>query len=173
MNQCQDPELFYSQKNKLHRSYITQLNKTMKEYPSYKMDVPNTYSDQLSLLNGITKKLKDLQALVREKTSTSDRFIQQGDVNIRKLKQVERNLSNYTSYEELDITSQQLLADAMQEYTQEKIVFYIKAVVVLCIVYILYKRIKYQSWIETYGVVGGTIVLFVIVSLYRSFTSKG
>ena len=30
---CKDTDLFYSQKNKLHRDYVEQLNKTMK-YPN-------------------------------------------------------------------------------------------------------------------------------------------
>jgi len=171
--QCQDPEIFYSQKNKLHQAYISQLNKTMKEYPSYKMETDNKYQEQLSLLNGISKKIKELRSSVREKTSIANRNIEEGDVELRKLKKVERNLSNYTSYEELDITSQQLLADAMQEYTQEKIVFYVKAIVILFLFYLLYQRIKYGSWIETMATVGGAILLFLIVSLYRYFTSKG
>ena len=163
---CQDPDVFYSQKNKLHQSYVTQLNKTMKEYPSYKMETDNKYQEQLSLLNGISKKIKDLRTLIREKTSIANQNIQEGDVELRKLKKVERNLSNYTSYEELDITSQQLLADAMQEYTQEKIVFYVKAIVILFLFYLLYQRIKYGSWIETMATVGGAILLFLIVLLY-------
>ena len=170
---CQDPEIFYSQKNKLHQSYVTQLNKTMKEYPSYKMETDNKYQEQLSLLNGISKKIKDLRTLIREKTSIANQNIQEGDIELRKLKKVERNLSNYTSYEELDITSQQLLADAMQEYTQEKIVFYVKAIVVFFLLYLLYQRIKHGEWIETISTVGGAILLFLIVSLYRYFTSKG
>ena len=169
MNQCQDPDLFYNQKNKLHQSYLSQLDKTMKEYPAHQMDEPSKYPDQLSILNGITQKIKDLVSLVKEKTSTADRFIQRGDVDIRKLKTVERNLSNYTSYEELDITSKQLLADAIQEYTQEKMVFYIKAVVVLFIFYQMYKG----KWQITAGIVGLTLVLFFIISIYRSYTSKG
>lgn len=170
---CEDPDVFYSQKNKLHQSYITQLNKTMKEYPSYKMETKNKYQEQLSLLNGISKKIKDLRSLVREKTSIANQNIQEGDVELRKLKKVERNLSNYTSYEELDITSQQLLSDAMQEYTQEKIVFYVKAIVLLFLFYLLYQRIKRGAWIETISTVGGAILLFLIISLYRYFTSKG
>jgi len=171
--QCQDPDVFYSQKNKLHQAYVTQLNKTMKEYPSYRMEMDNKYTEQLSLLNGITKKIKDLQILIKEKISTANRHIQKGDVEIKKLKKVERNLSNYTTYEELDITSQQLLEDAMQEYTQEKIIFYIKAVVVLLLFYVLYQRIKIGSWIETILTITITIILFLSVSLYRYFTSKG
>jgi inorganic triphosphatase YgiF len=170
---CEDPEIFYSQKNKLHQSYVNQLNKTMKEYPSYKMETDNKYPEQLSLLNGISKKIKDLRSLVREKTKTVNGYIQEGDAELNKLKKVERNLSNYTSYEELDITSQQLLADAMQEYTQEKMVFFIKAAVILYLLYLLYQRIKVGSWLETQAVIGGGIVLYIITYIYLYFTNKG
>jgi hypothetical protein len=169
MNQCQDPDLFYNQKNKLHQSYLSQLDKTMKEYPAHQMDEPSKYPEQLSILNGITQKIKNLISLVKEKTTTADRFIQRSDVDIRKLKTVERNLSNYTSYEELDVTSKQLLADAIQEYTQEKMIFYIKAVVVLFIFYQLYKT----KWKNSVGILVLTLLFFFIITTYKAYTSKG
>ena len=169
--QCKDTELFYSQKNKLHGDYVDQLNKTMKEYPSFQLGTENTYSDELSKLNGITKEIQKLQTLVSEKTIEVDRLIQQGDVDIRKSKTIKRNLSNYTSYEALDITSKRLLNDAKQEYTKEKIVFYIKAIVILFLCYLLYQRIKVRSWIETIGVIGISIVLFLIATIYRYYTA--
>jgi hypothetical protein len=169
--QCKDTELFYSQKNKLHGDYVAQLNKTMKEYPSFQLGTENKYSDELSKLNGITKEIQNLQTVVSEKTIEVDRLIQQGDVDIRKSKTIENNLSNYTSYEALDITSKRLLKDAKQEYTKEKIVFYIKAIVILFLCYLLYQRIKVRSWIETIGVIGISIVLFLIFTIYRYYTA--
>jgi hypothetical protein len=168
---CKDTDLFYSQKNKLHNDYVDQLNKTMKEYPSFQMGTENKYADELSKLNGITKNLQSLQTVVSDKTTEVDRLIQQGDSDIRKSKKIYRNLSNYTTYEELDITSKRLLNDAKQEYTKEKIVFYIKAVVILLLCYLLYQRIKLRSWIETIGVLGITILLFLIATIYRFYTS--
>jgi hypothetical protein len=168
---CKDTDLFYSQKNKLHNDYVDQLNKTMKEYPSFQMGTENKYADELSKLNGITKNLQSLQTVVSDKTTEVDRLIQQGDSDIRKSKKIYRNLSNYTTYEELDITSKRLLNDAKQEYTKEKIVFYIKGIVILFLCYLLYQRIKLRSWIETIGVVGITVLLFLIATIYRFYTS--
>jgi hypothetical protein len=150
---------------------VEQLNKTMKEYPSFQLETENKYSDELSKLNGITKNIQSLQTVVDEKTVEVNRLIEQGDVDIRKSKKIYRNLSNYTSYEELDITSRRLLNDAKQEYTKEKIVFYIKAIVILFLCYLLYQRIKVRSWIETIGVIGLTIVLFLIATIYRFYNS--
>jgi hypothetical protein len=106
------------------------------------------------------------------KTAEVERSIAQKDVDIEKLKKIEGNLSTYTSYEELDITSQQLLADAMQEYTQEKMVFFIKGAVILYLLYLLYQRVKVGSWIETQAVIGGGVLMFLIAKLYLYFTSK-
>jgi len=170
---CKDTDLFYSQKNKLHRDYVDQLNITMKEYPSFQMGIESKYSDELSKLNGISKELKSLQTLVGEKTIEVNNLITQGDVDIRAAKKIKYNLSNYTSYEELDITSKRLLNDAKQEYTKEKIVFYIKAIVILLLCYLLYQRIQVRSWIETIGVIGISIVLFLIVTIYQYYTSTG
>ena len=167
-----ETEIFNSQMNSLHNSYVDQLNVTMKEYPSFQMEKETKYPEELSKLNGITKQITDLDTMVGEKTATVDRTIEQKDKDIENLKKIEGNLSTYTSYEALDITSQQLLADAMQEYTQEKIVFFIKAVVVLYLLYLLYQRIKVGSWLETQAVIGGGILLFLITKLYLYFTSN-
>ena len=171
--QCKDSDIFNSQKNTLHQKYVDQLNVTMKEYPSFQMEQETKYPEELSKLNGITKQLTDLETSVITKTNEVERSIAQKDVDIQKLKKIEGNLSSYTSYEELDITSQQLLADAMQEYTQEKIVFFIKGVVILYLLYLLYQRIKVGSWLETQAVIGGGIILYIITYIYLYFTNKG
>ncbi len=169
---CKESELFNSQMNSLHKSYVDQLNITMKEYPSFQMETETKYPEELSKLNGITKQMTDLGVVVGEKTVLLERTIEQKDKDIENLKKIEGNLSKYTSYEALDITSQQLLSDAMQEYTQEKIVFFIKAAVILYLLYLLYQRIKVGSWLETQAVIGGGIVLYIITYLYLYFTNK-
>jgi len=171
--QCKQSDLFQSQKNTLHKSYVEQLNVTMKEYPSFQMETETKYPEELSKLNGITKQLTDLETSIEEKTKHVERSIAQGDTDIEKLKKIEGNLSNYTTYEDLDITSQQLLADAMQEYTQEKMVFYIKAAVVLLLIYLLYQRVKIGSLLEAKLVFVGSILLFLIIRIYLYFTNKG
>ena len=171
--QCKESDIFNSQKNTLHKDYVDQLNVTMKEYPSFQMEQETKYPEELSKLNGITKKITDLDTSVTTKTNELERSIEQKDVDIDKLKKIEKNLSSYTSYEDLDITSQQLLADAMQEYTQEKMVFYIKVAVILYLLYLLYQRIQLGSWIETQAVIGGGVILYIVSYLYLYFTNKG
>ena len=171
--QCKEADIFNLKKDALHKSYVDQLNVTMREYPSFQMEKETKYPEELSKLNGITKQLTDLQTSVETKTETVERSIAQGDKDIENLKKIEGNLSNYTTYEHLDITSQQLLADAMKEYTQEKMVFYIKAAVVLFLIYLLYQRIKMGSFLETKLVFVGSILLFLIMRIYLYFTNNG
>ena len=171
--QCKESEIFNSQMNSLHNSYVDQLNVTMKEYPSFQMEQETKYPDELSKLNGITKQITDLDTVVGERTLLLERTIEQKDKDIENLKKIESNLSTYTSYEALDITSQQLLSDAIQEYRQEKIVFFIKGAVILYLLYLLYQRIKVGSWLETQAVIGGGILLYVITYIYLYFTNKG
>lgn len=170
--QCKESEIFNSQMNSLHNSYVDQLNVTMKEYPSFQMEQDTKYPDELSKLNGITKQITDLDTVVGERTLLLERTIEQKDKDIENLKKIESNLSRYTSYEALDITSQQLLSDAIQEYRQEKIVFFIKGAVILYLLYLLYQRIKVGSWLETQAVIGGGILLYIITYLYLYFTNK-
>jgi hypothetical protein len=171
--QCKESEIFNSQMNSLHKSYVDQLNVTMKEYPSFQMEQETKYPDELSKLNGITKQITDLDTIVGERTLVLERTIEQKDKDIENLKKIESNLSTYTSYEALDITSQQLLSDSLQEYTQEKIVFFIKGAVILYLLYLLYQRIKVGSWLETQAVIGGGILLYIITYVYLYFTNKG
>lgn len=166
MSQTTQPEIFYSRKNELHNKYITQLDITMAEYPSYKLDETSKYSEELSTLNGITADIDTLITTVRDYTITANNIIEQGDADLQKLKNVESNLSGYTSYEELDITSQQLLSDATQDYAKYKLICYIKGTLILILLYKLLYTSKFQY------VIALTIVLYCIVNLYLYFTNS-
>jgi hypothetical protein len=166
MNQCTQPELFYSQKNKLHDEYVAQLTKTMAEYPSYKLSQTSKYAEELSILNGITADIDKLKDNVNEHTVNANNIIEQGDTDLQNLKNIESNLAGYTSYEELDITSKQLLSDATQDYAKHKIIFYIKGMLILILLYKLIGSSRLQH------VLALTIVLYCIVSLYLYFTNS-
>jgi len=166
MNQCTQPDIFYSQKNKLHDEYLAQLDKTMDEYPSYKLNEDSNYTEELSTLNGITTKIDTLIETVVEHTENANDVIEQGDIEIQRLKNVESNLAGYTSYEELDITSKQLLSDATQDYAKHKLIFYIKGMLILILLYKLIGTSRLQH------VLALTIVLYCIVNLYLYFTNS-
>jgi len=121
-------------KYKLHQLYLQQLDKTMKQYPAYKVGEQNTYTTELSLLNGISKQIDELHQSIQEKMTSTSRTIQHSDTIIRQIKKIETNLTNYTSMDDLDMTSKQMLADAQQEYHDQKILFFIKGAVALLIV---------------------------------------
>ena len=176
MSQCTQPELFYSQKNKLHDEYVAQLTKTMAEYPSYKLSQTSKYTEELSILNGITDEIDKLKDTINEHTVNANNIIEQGDIDVQNLNNVESNLAGYTSYEditskqlkyeELDITSKQLLSDATQDYAKYKLIFYIKGILILILLYKLIGSSRLQH------VLALTIVLYCIVSLYLYFTNS-
>ena len=68
--QCKEADIFNLKKDALHKSYVDQLNVTMREYPSFQMEKETKYPEELSKLNGITKQLTDLQTSVETKTET-------------------------------------------------------------------------------------------------------
>jgi hypothetical protein len=132
---------FDKKKYKLHQLYLKQLDKTMKEYPPYKVGEKNTYNKDLSLLNGISKQISELHQAVQEKMASMSRMIQRSDTAIEQIKKIETNLSNYTTMDELDITSRQMLEDAQQEYDDKKILFFIKlAVFLLFSIFLIFKK---------------------------------
>jgi hypothetical protein len=152
---------FDKKKYKLNQLYLQQLDKTMKEYPAYKVGEKNTYTRELSLLNGISKQIEELNKDVQVKMESMSRMIQRSDTAIQQIKKIETNLNNYTSMDQLDITSRQMLSDAQQEYNDKKIIFFIKAALVLLIViFLLYKN--------KYIILG----IFILVALILSFISN-
>jgi len=148
-------------KYKLHNLYLEQLDKTMKQYPAYKVGEANTYTRELSLLNGISKQIDDLHNEIKEELSSMSRMIQRSDTAIRQIETIETNLSNYTDAEALDMTSKQMLADAEEEYTRQKTLFFIKLAVVIFIMIHLIRQKKYI-----------VVVVFVILALIFAFVSN-
>ena len=80
---------FYKRKQQLHEEYIAQLDKTMHEYSLYKAGQNSDYIKQLSLLNGITKKIEILKKELYDKVSILKRNIVLGDKDIEKLKHID------------------------------------------------------------------------------------
>ena len=59
----QEPNPYAYRNLELNRAYITQLDKVVQAYPAYKAGIPNDYDHQLSMLNGITKKMGIIQKM--------------------------------------------------------------------------------------------------------------
>ena len=134
---------FEKKKYKLHNLYLEQLDKTMKQYPAYKVGEQNTYTRELSLLNGISKQIDELHDEIQEKLSSISRMIQGSDTAMRQIEKIQTNLNNYTNAEALDMTSRQLLADAEEEYMTQKVLFFIKLAVVILIMIHLIRQQQY------------------------------
>jgi hypothetical protein len=148
-------------KYKLHQLYVEQLDKTMKQYPPYKVGEKNTYTRELSLLNGISKQIDELHQSIKNKMTSMSRMIQGSDAAIGQIKKIETNLTNYTSREQLDVTSRQMLADAEEEYNDQKILFFIKLAVFILIVLSFIKQKSYLL-----------LIAFIVISLIFAFFSN-
>jgi len=166
----QEPNHFYDRKNALNKEYIAQLDKTIQSYPAYKSDTPNDYMKQLSLLNGITKKINKVQTELTGKINLFERNVSMGDVDIKKLKIVEENLQKYTSFDNLDATSKKMLADSISQYNRQRLLFWIKMGIIVLIVI---DAIKTRNTKPMLIVGGATIVLSIIYIYYKTYTSKG
>jgi hypothetical protein len=166
----EEPNPYVERKNKLQREYFVQLDKTIKEYPSYKADLDNDYNRQLSLLNGISKQLDQLQTEVKEHTRRLEGRIELGDLEIQKLKRVESNLKQFTSMENLDATSKQMLTDHVTNYNRQQLLFWIKLGVVAFIAVDCLNDGKYTQL--------GIMVVMTLVGgflyfLYMRYYSRG
>jgi hypothetical protein len=166
----QEPNIFYEKKNKLHDQYMKQLDNVIREYPAYKAETTNDYTKQLSLLNGITKKTSEMEAELQSKITLFERNVNMGDAEIQKLKTVEYNLNDYSSFDELDITSKKMLSDSIDQYNQKRVLLWIKLGVVLLI---LMDSIKFREFKQLGIVVLATLILSIVILLYKYYNSKG
>lgn len=165
----QEPNLFEKRKEVLHKEYMVQLDKTITAYPSYKTEVSNDYTKQLSLLNGITKKINALQSDINGKVQLFERNVNSGDIDIQKLKRVEQNLQTYTSVDDLDATSKRMLSDSISQYNQQRLLFWIKIGFILLIIldsFHLNKRELLFTCIST-------IIISILYLMYSAYTSHG
>ena len=160
----------YIRKNTLQQEYAVQLDKTIKEYPAYKANLENDYNHQLSVLNGISKQLEILKKETEEDTRRLERKIEIGDLEIQKYKTIERNLKQFTSVENLDATSRQMLGDHVTQYNRQQLLFWIKLGVVLFIIADCLHEKKYTL----VGIlVGMTLGVGLFYFLYKRYTSRG
>lgn len=166
----QEPNTFYEKKTKLHEQYMKQLDKVIREYPSYKAEATNDYAKQVSLLNGITKKTTKMESELQDKITLFERNVNMGDAEIQKLKTVEYNLSSYSSFDELDITSKKMLSDSIDQYNQKRVLLWIKLGVILLI---LMDSIKFREFKQLGTVVLATLILSILLLLYQYYNSKG
>ncbi len=169
LNVTLEPNLFDSKKDVLHKEYVAQLDATVKTYPDYKAEITDEYTTQLSLLNGIAEKIKDLQSEIDEKISLFQRKIESGDLYIKQLKTVRSNLQDYTSFELLDVTSKQMLSDSILLYNRQRVLFWIKIGFILLILLSSYKQKKTELIITCML----TVILSLIYKLYSYYTSHG
>lgn len=149
---------FDKKKYKLHQLYVQQLDKTMKQYPPYKVGEKNTYTRDISLLNGISKQINELHQSIQNKMTSMSRMIQGSDAAILQIKKIETNLYNFTTMERLDVTSRQMLADAEEEYNDQKILFFIKLAVFILITISFIKQQSYLLWMAF--ILGSLILAF-------------
>ena len=165
----QEPNLFQKRNDALHKEYISQLDKTIKTYPSYKTDVSNDYTKQLSLLNGISKKITALQTEMNGKVKLFERNVNVGDADIQKLKRVEQNLKGYTSFDDLDATSKQMLSDSISQYNQQRLLFWIKIGFIVLIVADSISMNTHELFLTCIS----TLILSIIYLVYSAYTSRG
>jgi len=150
--------------NFLDEKFKLQLDKTMDDYPTYKINKNDQYPTELALLNGTTKKIKELQSKINIKNINLERSIKYEGSEIEKYKIIEKNLENMTSIEDLDATSKQMLADSVSEYRQYTIVFWIKVIFILAIVADL---VRYKRKDRTFFIIGIFLLIYFIYVVYK------
>jgi len=150
----------------LNKQFKNQLDKTMEVYAEYKIEKDTTYPTKLGILNGITKNLKEIQAIIHKKNSKLERSIKYQSSEIEKYKEIERNLKNITSIEDLDATSKQMLSDSVSEYSQSTIVFWIYVILILMVASDILKYKRYQRGMVLLGL---SLVLFIVYIVHKYF----
>lgn len=157
---------YNKQQKELHNQFVAKLGVTMRAYPDYKIGTSDEYTKQLSLLNGITLTIKQLQAKIDTDITNLDRSIAINNADIDKLKLMEYNLNTVVNLHDLDATSKQMLDDSIREYSRSKLIFWIKCIVV-CLLFIFMLVAKsYED--AGYTLVLSAIFMFIYI-IYKYF----
>ena len=155
---------------KQDKLYYTQLDSVIQSYPTSKLsDTDTVYTTQLSALNGISKTIKNLDASIHDKVLQNTRKLQQSDTEISNLKQMYSNLDkNDGDMEKLDLTSRRLLNDYVNIYATNRLVLWIKVIIVGFLSYILFSDALKHPELRIYILLWGIcIILLFVISYFR------
>ena len=155
---------------KQDKLYYTQLDSVIQTYPTSKLsDTDTVYTTQLSALNGISKTIKNLDASLHDKVLQNTRKMQQSETEITNLKQMYSNLDkNDGDMEKLDLTSRRLLTDYVNIYSTNRLVLWIKVIIVGFLSYILFSDAMKYPELRIYILLWGIcIILLFVISYFR------
>ena len=150
--------------------YYKQLQEVIQLYPSYKLSDSNTvYTTQLSALNGISKTIKSLHTTVQNKVLQGNRNLQQSDTEIKNLRKISSNLDKSNgNMDELDLTSKRLLNDYINIYSTNRLMIWIKGIIVCFLSYILFSDAMKHPELRIYILLWGIcIILLFVISYFR------
>jgi hypothetical protein len=161
---------FMKQIFKQDKLYYGQLREVIQLYPSYKInDTDTAYTSKLSILNGYSKNIKDINTSIEEKIKRFESSLKQSDKEIHNLKKMSSNLEkNNGNIEELDLTSRRLLNDYINIYATQRWMLWIKGMIVAFLSYILFSDAIKHSELRIYIVLWGIcIILLYGISYFR------
>jgi hypothetical protein len=159
--------------------YYSKLNDLINFYPLYKLNnTPSNqtkYGSQLSIVNGVTQTIKTIISSIQTKIETSTQSLQATDREIKNLNETYNNLNRYDGdYKQLDLTSKRLLKDYVNIYSTQRIMVWIKGIILLFLVYKLVSAaVKYeQIWLYVMLWFVGMIILYVLNYVYYVWNSS-
>jgi hypothetical protein len=173
LNQTSDLEEnnYMKQLLKQDKLYYKQLDEVIDTYPSSKIADTNTvYTTKLSTLNGISKTIKSIHTSIHDKVLQGNRNLQQSDKEIKNLKKMSSNLDkNNGNMEELDLTSKRLLNDYINIYDTNRLMIWIKGIIILFLSYILFSDAMKHPELRIYILLWGIcIILLFVISYFRN-----
>ena len=164
---------FMTQLLKQDRDYYTKLDDLMTFYPTYKTkntaSNQTTYGSKLASVNGITKNIQNITTSIQENVSLFNASLEATNRDIERLKTMYDNLLNYSGDDsELDLTSKRLLKDYVNIYSTQRIMIWIKGIILLYLVIrLISAAVTYKEiWIYVFGWIVGIILLLLLNYLY-------
>jgi hypothetical protein len=155
---------------KQDKLYYIQLREVIQLYPFSKLNETDTkYTSALSILNGYSKNIQTIHTSIRDKVKRFDSSLQQSEKEIKNLRQMSSNLEkNNGDIEQLDLTSQRLLTDYLNVYSNQRLMIWIKGIIVCFLTYILFTDAMKHTELILYVVLWGIcIILLYILSYLR------
>lgn len=164
---------------KQDKLYYSLLNDVITLYPISKVkNTPNAttnYTTKLSVLNGISKTIQTITTTIEDKVTIGDASLKESQQETKNLKQMIVNLEkNNGNLEDLDLTSKRMLNDYITLYSTQRYVIWIKGLIVVFLLYILFSdAIKHPELrIYVFGWMICIVMLFILQYLKTLMATK-
>jgi len=153
------------------KKYYTQLNEVIDIFPISKLqETPTIYTNKLTMLNSVSNNIQKIDKSIQEKVTRFESALQQNEKEIKNLRQMLLHLEKSDGdISQLDLTSKQLLNDYIHIYSTQRMMIWIKGLIVCFLTYILFSDASTHPELRIYILLWGVCIILLFILSYLRY----